>query len=64
MQQQTEQIVRASVDVATGATVIGIIVGWITPLAAFAALVVSALRVYEMVTGKPAKTLFDRFRRN
>lgn len=54
---------RASVDVATGATVIGIIVGWITPLAAFAALVVSALRVYEMVTGKPAKTLFDRFRR-
>lgn len=60
MQDQTQQIVRATADIASVTTLLGWIVGLVPWIAAFLAGVVSALRLYEMITGKPAKTLFQR----
>lgn len=64
MQDQAQQIARATADVVSLTAVLGWIAGLVPWIAAFLAGVVSALRLYEMITGKPAKTMFARFRRN
>lgn len=63
MQQQTLDVVKTGADIASGLTIIGVLAGLIPWLAALAAGFVAVLRAYEMVTGNPAKTLFQRWRK-
>jgi len=63
VQQQTVDVVKTGADIASGVTVIGVLTGLIPWLAALASLIWTVLRIYEMVTGNPAKTLFQRWRK-
>jgi len=60
MQDQAQQVVRATTDIAAGGVTLAALIGWLPWFVTLLTGVIAVLRLYEMVSGNPAKTLFKR----